>query len=52
MTYLKPSVGVTSYACLLEIEGLFTQGSRPGRNFGQLVGGIFELDSFDWSNAY
>ena len=47
---LKLSVGVTSHAYLLEIEGLFTQGSRPGRTLGESVGGIFEMDNFDWSN--
>ena len=38
-TELKLSVGVTGHAYLLEIEGLFTQGSRPGRTFGDSVGG-------------
>ena len=36
---------------LLEIEGLFTQGSRPGRTFGESVGGILEMDSSDWSSG-
>ena len=36
---------------LLEIGGLLTQGSRPGRTVGESVGGIFEMDSSDWSNG-
>jgi len=43
----KLNVGVTGHAYLLEIEGLFTQGSRPGRTFGESVGGILEMDSSD-----
>ena len=38
-------------ADLLEIEGLFTQGSRPGRTVGESVGGVFEMDNSDWSNG-
>jgi len=34
-----------------KIEGLFTQESRPGRSAGYLVGGMFALDGFDWSNG-
>jgi len=49
-TPVKLSVGVTRYADLLGIEGLFTQGSRPGRTFGESVGGIFEMDSSDRSS--
>jgi len=45
---LKLSVGVTRNADLLEIEGLCTRGSRPGRTFGESVGGIFEMGSSDW----
>jgi len=48
---LKLSVGVTCHPYLLEIEGLFTQGWRPGRTVGESVGGIFEMDSSDWSNG-
>jgi hypothetical protein len=48
---LKLGVGVTGHAEILEIEGLFTEGSRPGRTFGEAVGEIFEMDSSDWSNA-
>ena len=48
---IKLSVGVTCHAYLLEIEGLFTQGSRPGRTVGEWVGGIIEMDSSDWSNG-
>ena len=33
------------------IEGLFTQGSRPGRIVNESVGGTFEMDSADWSNG-
>ena len=40
-----------SDAYLLEIEGLFTQGWRPGRTVGESVGGIFEMDGSDWSNG-
>ena len=42
---------MTSHAYLLDIEGLFTQESQPGRSFGDSVDGIFALDSFDWSNG-
>ena len=42
---------MTGHAYLLEIEGLFTHGSRPGRTFGESVGGILEMDSSDWSNG-
>jgi len=42
---------MTSPVYLLEIEGLFTQGRRPGRTVGESVGGIFEMDSSDWSNG-
>ena len=45
---LELSVGDTSVPDLLETEGLFTQGSRPGRTFGESVGGTFEKDSSDW----
>ena len=51
MVILKLSVGVTCHAYLLEIEGLFTQGSQPGRTVGESVGGILEMDSSDWSNG-
>jgi len=34
-----------------EIDGLFTQGSRPGRIFCQSVGGIFVMDSPGLSNG-
>jgi hypothetical protein len=47
----KRSVGRTCPFYLLEIEGLLTQGSRPGRTFGESVGGILEMDSSDWSNG-
>jgi hypothetical protein len=49
--YVKLSVGVTGHAAILEIEGLFTQGSRPGRTLAESVGGIFAMDSSDWSNG-
>ena len=48
---VKLSAGVTSHPYLLEIEGLFTQGCRPGRTVGESVGGIFGMDSSDWSNG-
>jgi hypothetical protein len=45
------SVGRTCPFYLLEIEGLLTPGSRPGRTFGESVGGILEMDSSDWSSG-
>ena len=42
---------MTCHADLLDIEGLFTQRSRPGRTVGESVGGILEMDSSDWSNG-
>jgi len=42
---------VTSHAAILEIEGLFTQESRPGRTVGESIGGIREMDRSDWSNG-
>jgi len=48
---LKLSVGRACPFYLLEIEGLLTQGSRPGRTFGESVGGILEMDSSDWSSG-
>jgi hypothetical protein len=48
---VKLSVGVTCHAYLLEIKGLFARGSRPGRTLGESVGGIFEMESSDWSNG-
>jgi len=50
-TEFKLSVGVPRNAYLLEIEGLFTHGSRPGRTVGESVGGIFQVDISDWSNG-
>jgi len=41
---------MTSPCDLLETEGLFTHGLRPGRTVGESVGGIFEMDSSDWLN--
>ena len=38
---IKLSVGLTCQAYLLEIDGLLTQGSRPGRTVGESVSGIF-----------
>jgi hypothetical protein len=40
----------TSLPYLLEIEGLFTQGSRPGRPVGESVGGISNMGSSDLSD--
>jgi hypothetical protein len=51
MGEVKLSVSRTGPAHLLEIGGLFTQGSRPGRTVGESVGGILKMDSFDWSNG-
>ena len=50
-TGFELSVGVTRNADLLEIDGLFAQGSRPGRTVGESVGGSFGMDSSDWSNG-
>ena len=36
----KLSVGVTRYADLIGIEGLFTQGSQPRQTFGESVDGF------------
>jgi hypothetical protein len=44
---VKLSAGVTGPPYLLEIDGLFTQGSRLGRTLGESVGGIFALDGSD-----
>jgi len=41
IAHIKLSVGVAGNAYLLEIDGLFTHGSRPGRTVGDSVGGIF-----------
>jgi len=51
MPFQLLTVGGTSPFDLLEIEGLVTQGPRPGRSAGYLVGGIFALDGHDWSNG-
>jgi hypothetical protein len=48
---IQLSVGVTGHAEILEIEGLLTQGSRPGRTFGESVGEVIEMGSSDWSNG-
>ena len=45
------SIGGTSSSHLLAIEGLFTQGSGPGRTVGESVGGIMKMDSSDSSNG-
>jgi len=47
----KLSVRESSLPYLLEIEGLCAQVSRPARTVGEAVGGIFEMDSSDWSNG-
>jgi hypothetical protein len=39
---LKLSVGLTGQVYLLDIEGLYTQGSRPARTVGGSVGEILE----------
>ena len=52
---LNLSVGETGLPEILDIEGLFTHGSRPGRTFGESVDGvhdgILEMDSSNWSNG-
>jgi hypothetical protein len=48
---IKLSVGVACHAYLLEIEGLFTRGSQPGRTVGELVGGILAMGRSDWSSV-
>jgi len=48
---LKRSVSMTSHAYLLVIEGLCTQGWRPGWTVGESVGGIPKVDSSDRSNG-
>ena len=47
--FFELSVGVACDAYLLEIEGLLTQGSRPGRTSGGSVGEVSEMDRSDWS---
>jgi len=51
VTRLKLSVGLTCQAYLLEIDGLLTQGSRPGRTVGGSVGGFSGIHCSDWSNG-
>jgi hypothetical protein len=48
---VKLSVGVPGNAYLLEIDDLFTRGSRPGRTDGDSEGGIFYVCSSDWSDG-
>jgi hypothetical protein len=48
---IKLSVGLTGHAEILEIEGLLSQGYRPGRTVAESVGGSFEMDGSDWSNG-
>jgi hypothetical protein len=50
VTQVKLSVGGTSPKNHLELKGLFTQESRPGRISGESVGGIFPLDCSVRSN--
>jgi len=54
-TEFKLSVDVggtlTTPSDFLEIEGQFTEGLRPGRSVRESVGGIFEMDSAEWSNG-
>ena len=50
-TGFKLSVGVTGDAELLEIDGLSTQGSRPGQAFGESVGWFTEMHNSDWSDG-
>ena len=44
---VKFSVGGTCPFDILQIEGLLTHGSRPGRTFGESAGVILEMDSSD-----
>jgi hypothetical protein len=48
---LKLSAGRTCPVYPLEIDGLFTQGSRPSRTLGESVVGISEMDFSDSSNG-
>jgi len=50
---MEVSVSVTtgSDAYVLKIEGLFTQGWRPGRTSDESVNGIFEMGISDWMNG-
>jgi hypothetical protein len=48
---VKLSVRVTGHPEILETEGLLTQGSSSGRSLSESVGGIFGMDSSDWSNG-
>jgi len=48
---LKINESTTGHAYLLEIRGLFNEGSRPGRTFRESVGGILKIDRSDWSNG-
>jgi len=48
--WLKLSVRVTGHPDLLEIDNLFTQGSRPGRTLGESADVIFASGCSDWSN--
>jgi hypothetical protein len=48
---LNLSVGGTYPSDILEIEGHFTQGSSSGQTVGELVGGVVEMDSSEWSNG-
>jgi len=47
----KLSVGLTSQVYLLEIEGLFTQGSHSGRTVAGSVAGMLGMDCSDWLNG-
>jgi len=51
MVRFKLSVSMTSHAHLLEIEGLFTQGWRRGRTFGESVCGFPKMDGSNWSHG-
>ena len=42
---------MTGHPEILEIEGLLTQGLRPGRTLGESVDGTSEMDSSGWSNG-
>jgi len=48
---LKLSLRLTNQVNHLELEGLFTQRSRPSRTSGESVGGILETDNYDVSEG-
>jgi len=49
--YIQLKLRVTGLPYLLEVEGLDTQGSQPGRALGESVPVILEMDSYHWSKG-